>query len=186
MGVAIRLVQLDDATIDELLTTPSMVEHFLFQEPLAVPRPLSKLAEFFGAQPAEPAPVCSATRFDGDETDVDKAWDALDFLFSEGRTKVGICRFLTQGGDTIEHDICCSKPRAFRAKQVSEIWQFLREMHEAILRKYYLPDKMAGIYPRIWKRDGDKGFDYIFRHFSRLKPFIETAAKTGRGVLISE
>ena len=186
MGVAIRLVQLDDATIDELQATPSKVVHFLFQEPPAIPRQPSKFGRLLGARPAEAMPVCSAARFDGDETDVDKAWDALDFLFSEGRTKAGVCRFLTQGGDTIEYDAFCSKPRAFRTSQLMEIWQFLRMIHEADLRNYYLPEQMAGIYPRIWKRDGDKGFDYILRQFSRLKPFIESAVETGHGLLISE
>lgn len=186
MGIAIRVVQLNDATIDELFGTPLKVVHFLFQEPSPIPRQPSRLARLFGARPADPSPLCSAIRFDDDETDVDKAWDALDFLFSEGRTKTGICRFLTEGGQVIDNDICCSKPRAFRSGQVREISEFFQSLGEQSLRKYYLPRKMSKIYPGIWKRDGDKGFEYILRQFSRLKPFIEMAARRGNGILISE
>jgi hypothetical protein len=40
------------------------------------------------------------------------------------------------------------------------------------------------IYPEIWARDGDKGFEYVISFFEPLRSFVIDAAERGAGIMI--
>jgi len=132
------------------------------------------------------SPKCSVSREPEDETNLDKAWEAMDYLLSEGKKNEGEARFLTKGGTEVPQEIGYGPPRVFRSVEVKKIDAFLRGVSAESLRAHYAPQAMdrEKIYPQIWARDGDEGFEYIISFFEPLRRFVSDAARQGVGIVI--
>jgi hypothetical protein len=58
------------------------------------------------------------------------------------------------------------------------------EGRAADLAKYYDPARMAGIYPDIWAREGDKALEYLLSFVPALRRFTDGAASRGHGAVV--
>jgi hypothetical protein len=179
------MVRLSDAAIDEISAAPKKALHFWMQEQTPEPEPLGWLDRLLGKK-EELAQKCSVLREPGDETDLDKAWDGMDYLLSNGRAAGGVARFLTEGGEEIPEELGYAPPRVIRSPEIKEIAAFLSEVTPEMLRSRYDGRAMdrEKIYPEIWARDGEDGFDYIISFFEPLRTFISDAAQRGAGIMI--
>jgi len=185
MGICLVMLRLDDKTIEEICTTPKKALHFFMQDEAPEPTPVGILGRLFG-QKETILQKCSAPREPNDETDLDKAWDAMDYLLSDGRNETGIARFLTEGGTEVKEEIGYGFPRVLKSSEVTKIDTFLKTLSEGILRSRYRPndmDKMK-VYPQIWSRDGDDGFEYIISFLEPLRLFISEAVSKNSGIMI--
>jgi hypothetical protein len=185
MGICLALVRISDETIEELRTDPKRALHFWMRD--EVPEPISPnwFARLLGAQ-KKPLSKCTAIREEDDETDLDKAWDAMDYLLSKRRTVSGVARFLTVGGEKIPEEVGYGPPRVFRSVEVNKIADFLATITDEFLRVHYDGQLMddAKIYPQIWSRDGDEGLEYVLNFLNPLRDFVQGAAKRGDGLMI--
>jgi hypothetical protein len=186
MGICLGIVRLSDAAIDEISAAPKKALHFWMQDDTPEPAPVGWLGHLFGRK-EEGIQRCSVSREPGDEADLDKAWDAIDYLLSDGRKTEGISRFLTEGGDVVLEEFGYGPPRVIRSAQVKEIDAFLRDVGADVLRARYEPETMdrAKVYPQIWARDGEEGFEYIVGYFEPLRSFVHEAALRGMGMMIT-
>ena len=185
MGICLAMVRLSDAAIDEIAAAPKKVLHFWMQDEAPGPEPAGWLARLLGKR--NPATLkCSVPREAGDETDLDKSWDAMDYLLSEGRKKEGLSRFLTEGGEPIPEEIGYGPPRVLRSVEVKRIAAFLEGVSPELLRRHYDGPAMdrAEVYPGIWGRDGEEGFEYVASYFESLCSFVREAAERGLGLMI--
>ena len=185
MGICLVMVRLSDAAIDEICATPKKAVHFWMQDEAPEPAPAGFLGRLFGKKD-EGLQKCSVPREAGDETDLDKAWDAMDYLLSEQRRIKGVARFLTEGGEEVPEEIGYGHSRMIRSAAVKDINALLTNVTPELLRLRYDPQAMhrETIYPRRWARDGDKGFEYIVSFLEPLRRFISETAQRGLGVMI--
>jgi len=185
MGICLSIVRVKDATIDEICASPKKLVHFWLQDDSPEPAPVGLIGRLFGKKKSE-VPKCTATRVDGDETDVDKAWDAIDYLISEKRTKLGLARFITEGGTEIHEDVGYGGARAYYSRDVKKISDLLNEIDLKVLRRSYEPREMdnSDVYPQFYVRGGDDIFDYVSTNFLSLKAFLHESASQNEGVLL--
>ena len=187
MGVTCVIIRAADATLDELVATPRKVWSFESPDRQRPPRKPSFLGRLLG-QVATPDPICSASRQPGDTLDLDKAWDGIDFLLSNGKKDAGICRLLTMKSVEIHEEIGYGKPRVFHARQVQEFNSFLETVSAEALQQRYDPQEMtrANLYPKgIWNSwDRDEALDYVTAHYTALQSFIRETAQLNQGVIV--
>lgn len=179
------LVRLADTTIAELRATPAKAQHFWMQEYLFPPEPVGVIGRLFGKKEKE-RPRCVTAREEGDQAELDKSWDALDYLISEGRNKTGIARFLTEGGIEIPEDLGYGGPRVFTSGEVRDISRYLEMVSLETLRVHYDAKKMDDeqVYPQFWFKGGADLFAYVEANFCVLKDFVREAAGLGAGLMI--
>jgi len=188
MGVCCVVVRLQDETIDELLAAPRKIWHFYSPGDPREPKPVSPLGRLLGFKP-EPYPECSAPRGEDDSVDLDKAWDGIDYLLSDGRKNLGICRLLTMKGERINEEIGYGRPYAFRSALVREFNDFLGITSAETLRERY-DDKVmtrARVYPNSsWDPRGEHSTleAYLIPNYENLKAFIGDTAKYRQGVIV--
>ncbi|HUG10609.1 MAG TPA: YfbM family protein [Opitutaceae bacterium] len=183
--MCLSLIRLSDATIAELRSTPAKALHFWLQDELAAPAPVGFIGRLLGRKEEE-HPKCSAPREEADDAEIDKAWDALDYLISEQRKKTGLARFLTEGGIEIPEELGYGGPRVFSSEEVREIARLLEAVSQDTLRANYDPKKMneEGVYPQIWVQGGADLFDYVVGNFVTMKSLVSDAATRGQGMMI--
>jgi len=123
-----------------------------------------------------------------DEGDVDKAWQAIHYLLTgTAEPTDALLGFLVTGGATLEDtDVGYGPPRSFTSAQVASIVSELGSLDRDELRRRYKPKEMDDhdVYPQIWARDGDEGFNYIWEHFESLRSFLAEAQRRKQGLLV--
>ena len=192
VSVCCVLIRLSDRNIDKLIRQPSLVYEFLGCPEVASQPSGSFLARFFGRTkptppPTEP-PTLPESREKDDEGDVDKAWQAIHYLLT-GTVKQtdSLMGFLCSGGSTIKGaDVGYGPPRAYTSHEVASIVAELSGHERETLRLRYKSKEMdkQGVYPKIWARDGDDGYNYIWHHFERLRALLAEAHNRKQGLLI--
>ena len=91
------------------------------------------------------------------------------------------------GGAELEGtDVGYGAPRAFSSGEVASIISAISPFDRTRFRDRYQPQEMdkRGVYPQIWTRDGEEGFDYIWHHFDGLRQFLEEAKAQKQGMLV--
>lgn len=122
-----------------------------------------------------------------DVTDVDKAWHAIHFLLNGDASKgKAPLNFLMHGGQEIDGDMGYGPARAFSAAEASAVATALEGVSSDELRKRYEPAALeaARIYPTIWIRDGDEGFDYVKSNYVRLCQFMRETCTQDKGFVV--
>jgi len=187
MGVCCVIIRLKDETIDELVAAPGKVHHFYSPDDLPPSRPVGLIGKLLGVKPQAPQ-LCSATRRPGDEVDLDKSWDGIDFLLSKGRRDGGIARLLTTGGITIREEVGYGMPQAAHSDRVKAYADYLASMPPEEIRGSFDPEAMIrqDVYPAaMWKGGDDSVFeDYLLPNYESLRAFIKKTAELGEGILI--
>ena len=95
--------------------------------------------------------------------------------------------FITVGGQTAGVvDVGYGPARLFGSKTVKEIGGILSKVTTEHLRNNYNPTDMEklDIYPNIWERDGEEGFEYIAGYFESLKLFVSNCSRHNLGMAV--
>ena len=205
MGTICTLRRASHADLTRLLASPHDVAEFLYGDdegapPVEVVR-LPGLAGFLmrflpititqtaATPPGRPtgAPDPDQHR---EDTDLDKAWHGLHFLFTgtawEGTEPA--C-YLVKGGDDIG-DEDAGAARALDPPRVREFAAFLDSLSREALTRHYDPPRMVEleIYPEvIWTRSQDRqeNLDYVLETFEILRRFVRSVAERGDGLIVS-
>ena len=126
-----------------------------------------------------------------EETEIDKTWHGLHFLFTgtawEGEEPA--C-FLVRGGRDIgDVDVGYGPARALLPDDVRRFDDFLRALTPEALEARYDVERMEAleIYPQTWARAaavGESDFGYLLGGFETLQEFVAGAREAGTGLII--
>ncbi|MEO0424653.1 MAG: YfbM family protein [Pseudomonadota bacterium] len=198
MGMACAYHAASDATIAKLLGDPALVWRLLAPDDPEVYLDEANDAQrvgFFGrllgrkkAPEITDIPDFELSPVESMEGDIDKAWHGLHYCLNGTKERAEPpLDFLIDGGELVgQVDVGWGPARAYRSSQAHELHQVLATIDRDRLREGFHPAEMdrLDIYPTIWVRDGDEGFDYIAEWFDRLKEFIAHCATHGIGFVI--
>ncbi len=127
-------------------------------------------------------------RQDGDEIDVDKAWQAIHFLLTGNAEALNHpLGFLMSGGTLVgNEDVGYGPARADKSQELSIIVEAIKVFDRETLYSRYKPRKMdqQEIYPQIWVRDGEEGFNYVYENFQKLITFLKDTQVQEQGFLV--
>lgn len=200
MSMILGLSTLSDTSIDRVLATPALIWRIVAPDDpdiLAEALGSSKKKGFFArlfrltSSPRGAAPAFDLADGEVTDTDLDKAWHGLHFLFTgsewEGDPPLN---FLASGGTEVgDVDVGYGPARVFRSSEVAAIHKALSELTEDDLRKRFKPDVMMkkNIYPSIWDRDpkDDDALGYLLEYFAVLKKFVSQAADKKVGIVVT-
>jgi len=192
MGICCAFIRLSDRNIEALIREPSLVYRLLCM-PVESSRPNGGFfARLFGRTSSAPPPpgpaILPDPREEGDEGDVDKAWQAIHYLLTgTAEPTDSLLGFLYSGGTTIKDtDVGYGPPRAYTSAQVASVAAELSALDRDTLYRRYKPKEMdeQDVYPQIWARDGEEGFDYAWQHFEGLRSLLTEAHRRRQGVLV--
>jgi hypothetical protein len=119
--------------------------------------------------------------------DLDKSWHGIHYLLTGAAGPTSeLLGCVIMGGMEIGEDLGMGPPRYLEASDVRKIASALTNMSDEILRARFDPQKMdvLDIYPTIWARDGEEGFDYLRDFFCDLVRGYVEAADRGDAMLI--
>jgi hypothetical protein len=194
MGMVCVLRRASDDDLYLLLRHPEWIISYLHGDAFAAAHPARKpgfLARLFGrkAAPPPPAPPAWDAREEDDETELDKAWHGLHYLFT-GTAGEGAepATYIVSGGEPIgDVDVGYGAARAIRSPEVQRFADFLASFDREELQRRFHPPRMfeLDIYPKIWDEEGEDGaFDYLWEYFQVLRDFVAQAARRGSGMIV--
>jgi hypothetical protein len=163
MGMRTSLYALREEQLRRVLAQPTLVDSLLQDEP--------------GSRAAAALPRR--------ECDVDKAWQAIDFVLTgtvdETSTPLG---FLICGGQDIGEDLGYGPARAFEPRDVASIAEALEPITlEEFAKRFDHPALLEeGVYA-MENEDDDR--EYVFENFAALRAFVAEAKDAGEGIIIA-
>jgi len=198
MGMTGGLVRASEAEIARLRSSPSELPAFIegdeWAPPLREVRPKGVLGWLLKISPitvseidpdaVPPKDYRPGPRRPG--VDLDKAWQALHFLFT-GTAWDGDepgC-FLTHGGEELgDEDLGYNTIRALSPARVRQFDEFLDQLSHEELRQRFLRERMVAleIYAKNSVRAGklaDKEIERLLELFDELRAFVKETATTG-------
>lgn len=194
MGICCAFIRLSDRNVEALIRQPKLVYPFLHIDLSEIPP--DPLGGFFGrlfgltkqkSSPPEPLTLPDP-REEDDEGDVDKAWQGLHYVLTgEAKETDNPLGFLYCGGVTLKGmDVGYGPPRVYTSNEAAGIFAELNKLDRETLYQRYKPEDMdkQKVYPKIWVRDGDDGYDYIWQNFERLRELLAQAHRRKQGLLI--
>ncbi|UTW44658.1 YfbM family protein [bacterium SCSIO 12696] len=197
MGMCLALHSVSDKNIEKILNQPELIWQLIapddpeiYQDAIQQIQQPGFLARLFGKKP--PAPVepqqLNLAEGEGVEDDLDKSWHGIHFCLNKTDYDAQPpMDFITVGGLSAgDIDVGYGPARLFHHDTVKTIHQHLSEISTEGLQANYDPQKMdeLDIYPNIWKRDSDEGFEYIADYFDNLKTFVEKCVKNKLGMAV--
>ena len=119
--------------------------------------------------------------------DVDKAWDAINFLLVKLCGEEG--GFLLAGGQEVgEDDEAMVAPRLFLPAEAASAARILEGVSEEDLRAAYVPKELIAheVYPNIWGRDpkDDDALGYVAENYNHLREFVMDTAREGAAMIV--
>jgi len=198
MGMIYGLSQASEADLERLHQNPKQIHAFLSrnypQKPSSPPRP-GLFARLFGWRQPEASipndlPATEPFTVGTEESDLDKAWHGLHFLFTETAWDgVPPASFLLKGGREIgAEDVGYGPASSFTPSEVRDVDEYLRQLDPQVLRTRFNPDRMMKleIYPTIWDRDPaeDDTLGYLLEYFEILREFVSKTAARGLGLVV--
>jgi hypothetical protein len=117
------------------------------------------------------------------ETDLDKAWHGIHFLLTASADEAPLPAGVLLAND---HRIAESS-YLLSPDEVAESHAFLSEVTDDELQRRYDPQLMESlaIYPGIWVRDGELGFEYLADYLQILRAILRDCADEGHGLVIT-
>lgn len=126
---------------------------------------------------------------EGRHMDFDKSWHGLHYVLTgtawEGEPPLD---FLVHSGQQIgDVEIGYGPARAFVHADIAAIHAALEALSNETLKARYNPAEMDSldIYPTIWARDGDEGWDYIAEYLDRFRVFLREAVQSRMGLVVT-
>jgi hypothetical protein len=198
MSICLGLHTLSDSNMQRILEHPPLIwrliapdEPALFEDLVAQAARPGFFSRLLGKQeqPATNLPS-DLILAEGEEReiDLDKAWHGIHYCLNRTDYEAEPpMDFITTGGTAAGCvDVGYGPARLFDAARVKQIHDRISGITTAQLREHYEPGEMdkLKIYPEIWSRDGDEGFDYIADHFESLKAFIDDCVTHHLGMAV--
>lgn len=199
MGMCLSLHSVSDRNIDKILASPPLIWRLIAADDAEIylaginESKAGFFSRLFGkkkTEPADPIPVLDFVDGENIEDDLDKSWQGIHYCLNKTAYEADPpMDFLTLGGKVAGNvDVGYGPARLFDSKTVRQIEEKLATLTWVDLRNNYDPNDMEklDIYPKIWNRDGDEGFDYIAAYFETLRSFISkcTAPQMGMAVYL--
>lgn len=189
MGMRLAYCRITPHNADLLLRKPILIHRFIGGDEEELPPAGGFWKTLFGGKRTTPENALELEpRMDGDEGDVDKAWNAIHYLLT-GSAEAGSfpASFILHGGTEVgEEDVGFGPARVFSASEVTMIEDMLQEHTRESLLAHYDGRAMdqAKVYPQIWGRDGESGFEYLWENFTTLQSFVRTTRELNQQLLI--
>lgn len=120
--------------------------------------------------------------------DIGTAWHGIHWLLSgTTSTSKGPYGPVILGGQAVGPDLGYGPPRFLTIAEVAKASKALGELPADQFRRRYDPKAMdaAEVYPRVWKRKGLKGLDWLQSAFQELVVFYERAATQRMSVILA-
>jgi hypothetical protein len=120
---------------------------------------------------------------------VDKAWDGMNFLLSNGRDSEFPNTFITAGGvelDGTEDDWGYGPPRSFDSAEVQEIARMMKDIDVDALFERADPEELeaADVYCFSMDEPKEESIGYFTHYLAELKTFIRDAAAENRALIV--
>jgi hypothetical protein len=199
MGMCFGLNTLSDANIQKISKEPALIWRVIAPDDPDIYLEEKKnnsagfLSKLFGkkSKPDEiEVPNLHLEDGEGLNTDLDKSWHGLHYLFTqtewEGDPPLN---FIICGGNPVGNiEVGYGPARVMNSKEVEEIDDALNKINHEYLKSKFDPADMMKkqIYPEIWDRDteDDDALGYCLEYFDVLKRFISEARKNKMGLAI--
>jgi hypothetical protein len=170
--------------------TPNIITQALYLESVNESK-RGLFSRLFGKKSVEPTRLIPDLEFvDGEniDDDLDKSWQGIHYCLNKTDYEAEPpMDFITVGGKAAgDIDVGYGPARLFDSSTVKEIEERLSNVTSKELRENYSPSAMEklDIYPNIWERDGEEGFEYIAAYFETLKSFISNCSKHNLGMAV--
>lgn len=119
--------------------------------------------------------------------ELDKTWDGLNYLLTDGNERAGEpwC-FLLRGGEEIGEYASYDPVRILQPAQVKAWSAALASLSHEDIKGRYRPEQMDGgdVYPGGWTRDGHGNLQWLLNGFEKLRSGVKRAADQGSGLLL--
>jgi hypothetical protein len=197
MGICLALHSVSDKNIERILEFPPLIwrliapddpEIYLESVNEGKKEIFSKLFGKNSVEPSQPVPDLEYIEGENIDDDLDKSWQGIHYCLNKTAYEAEPpMDFITIGGETAgEVEVGYGPARLINSKTVKEIDGCLSEITTELLRNNYNPSVMEklDIYPNIWERDGEEGFEYIAEYFKSLRSFISNCSKHNLGMAV--
>lgn len=197
MGMCLALHSVSDKNIKRILESPALIWRLIAPDDpeMHLERAYAEkkgiFSRLFGKKSTEarqPIPDLEFVEGENMEDDLDKSWHGIHYCLNKTDYEAEPpMDFITVGGQVAgDIEVGYGPARLIDSTTVKEIDERLSKITTQQLRDNYDPSEMGklDIYPNIWERDGDEGFEYIAEYFEPLKSFISTCAKHNLGMAV--
>ncbi len=198
MGMCLALHSVSDENIKNILESPPLVWRLIAPDDpeiyLEAVKENSKpgfFGKFFGssdAQDSKEIPYLKYVEGENIEDDLDKSWQGIHYCLNKTEYDAEPpMDFITVGGEPAgEVEVGYGPARLFTSVTVKAIEAKISGITTEQLRSNYNPEVMdkLDIYPSIWVRDGEEGFEYISEYFESLKAFVHKCASHNLGMAV--
>jgi hypothetical protein len=123
----------------------------------------------------------------GNELDVDKAWQGLHFLLTGSAWEGSFpLNFIVAGGEEVGDDLGYGPARGLTSGDVRTIDAALQPLAPDELGQRFDAERMTElqIYPFGWSHDPDGEREYLLDFYSDLRAFIRRTAEQGHALLV--
>lgn len=198
MGICCALHSVSDENIEIILKNPPLIWRVLapddpesYLDSIKENRISRFIKNLFTHQKNDTATEIPDLHFvEGEnlDNDLDKAWQGIHYCLNKTDYEAEPpMDFITVGGELVgKIDVGYGPARVIKSSVVKEIDKKLQLISIEQLKKNYDPKDMErlDIYPNIWVREQDEGFDYIKDYFETLKGFIAHCCRYHLGMII--
>ncbi|MDH5600127.1 MAG: YfbM family protein [Gammaproteobacteria bacterium] len=197
MGMCLALHSVSDKNIANILASPALIWRLLAAEDPEIYIETVKensagfFARLFGKKNTDTEIVVPDLDFvEGEniDDDLDKSWHGIHYCLNKTEYEAEPpMDFITLGGETVgDIEVGYGPARLLNSETVREIHQRLLKITTEQLHQNYDPDEMnkLDIYPNIWVRDDEEGFEYIEDYFENLKTFTANCVKHKLGMAV--
>lgn len=149
------------------------------------------LAKLFGKKnPGGEIPVPDLDFVEGEniDDDLDKSWHGIHYCLNKTEYEAEPpMDFIIDGGELAGNiEVGYGPARFIDSKTIKDIHERISKISVEQLRENYNPEEMEklDIYPNIWVRENEEGFEYIADYFETLKSFIIHCSKHNLGMAV--
>ncbi|ACL06748.1 Domain of unknown function DUF1877 [Desulfatibacillum aliphaticivorans] len=198
MGMCLALHSVSDRNIGRILESPPLIWRLIapddpdiYLEALRGQSKGSFLKRLLGKNESTSSEETSNLEFvEGEniDDDLDKSWQGIHYCLNKTAYDAEPpMDFITIGGVTAGNiEVGYGPARLIDSDTVKELEKRLKNISREQLHQNYDPSEMEklDIYPNIWERDGEEGFEYIYEYFENLKSFIARCSKHNLGMAL--
>lgn len=192
MGIAYGLVRVKPEIVEQMRGRPRAVAAYVFGDAsLGEPPKPGFLARLFGKSPPREgeAPITLPERVDGDETDIDKAWQVIHYLLTGSSKPVsGPLGLILDESDTLaDLDLGLGPPHIISPAAVKAFAAAVATLSDDQFFARFIPDEMpvSDLYlcDSLVGEDLEDAKDYLRAHFHELRDFAVKAADQGEAIV---
>ena len=197
MGMCLALHSVSDKNIEKILKSPALIWRLLAPDDPEIYIETVKensagfLAKLFAKKKSdEEISIPNLDFIEGEniDDDLDKSWHGIHYCLNKTEYDAEPpMDFIIDGGELAGNiEVGYGPARLIDSKTVKDINDRISNITAEQLRQNYNPEEMEklDIYPNIWVRDDEEGFEYIADYFKSLKTFVANCSKHNLGMAI--